>query len=143
MESHRKGKETFSPDRLRKAGLSEEPYERFPNVFSDSPVRGMRRGYNAPWAIPKLDLTTDGVPIETKSNRRLFQESRLKLAVVSQRTAMTRLHQPCFYKTDERKTGFTDGETMKKTAEISFDAKRTRNATALVKFPRVRRGGIL
>lgn len=133
LEGFRQGKVTFSPLE-RTEVVRKEPYQHFPSVFQDSPVRGSRRGYDAVWTLPKLNLSQELSPTDLRSPRRILLETTGRRVVSVQRDAMDRLSQnPQFH----RKWVKTEGrEGRSGSVEPCVDPRRTRNVLRLVKFPR-------
>ena len=73
-ESFGKKKEVFSPVQYEKRAENGEPFERFPRMFSDSPVTGYRRGYYAPWTRSQFELIQYLEPTDNKSIKQLMRE---------------------------------------------------------------------
>ncbi len=73
-ESFYKKKETFSPQKSEVSADKGEPFERFPRMFSESPMRGFRRGYYAPWTRSNFELNQYLTPTDNKSVKQLMRE---------------------------------------------------------------------
>ncbi len=73
-ESFQKHKESFSPGKEEESAEKGEPFERFPRMFSESPVVGFRRGYNAPWAQSQFELNQYLTPTDNKSIKQIMRE---------------------------------------------------------------------
>jgi len=132
LEGFRKGKVTFSP--LKQAAAQRtEPYQHFPNVFADSPVRGSRRGYDAAWTLPKLSLSQEISLTDLRPPRRVLLEATERKVAVKQRSAMERLsRKPQFHRKWDDLEG---GEVRSVSVEPCVDPRRTRNVLRLVRFP--------
>jgi len=74
-ESLYRQKEAFSPGKAEVGAEKGEPFERFPRMFSESPVRGFRRGYYAPWTKSHFDLNQHLTPTDNRSAKQLMRES--------------------------------------------------------------------
>lgn len=73
-ESFHKQKESFSPGKSMESVEIGEPFERFPRMFSESPVIGYRRGYNAPWTKSQFELNQYLTPTDNKSIKQIMRE---------------------------------------------------------------------
>ena len=128
LEGFKKGKVTFSPQRQGRAvGQSLEPYQHFPTVFEDSPVKGSRRGYNAAWTLPQLSLSQEISNRDLRSPRRIRLKAIERKLAESQRETMERLSQKLLRE---------NRDVRSESVELSLHAKKTRNVLHLVSFPR-------
>lgn len=73
-ESLYRQKEAFSPGKAGEKAEEGQPFERFPRMFSESPVRGYRRGYYAPWTRSHFELNQYLAPTDNKSVKQLMRE---------------------------------------------------------------------
>lgn len=140
LEGFKKGKVTFSPLKQqgsRTAALNTKPYQHFPTVFEDSPVKGSRRAYNAEWTLPKLSLSQEISNSDLKSPRRKWRLATERKMAEKQRDYMDRLSQNGLYREGGK------GEVRSESVEPYLDYRRTRNVLRLVRFPRRKRADLV